>query len=379
MYSHQQQGKGLFSFLAGCVAAVVAIAGILLTLNMSSSRDFKQPELTNRTQIPEGTQTLTPLGVSAPTFDARQASGGEGEIINVAENTTNKITPNSRAEYGNATPIDAISVQEQDIPVQTSNQNVVQNTMPKPQPPATDVPDDPILGNAVAAATTTTRVNEVKRETAQKVQPEKRETRRETRRRQREEDLADNQAKPTAEQILNAGNLEKAQEVARREAREKRRQQRREEAAKRREAQRQLAATENSKQEPVQAANKRTTDANKPANNERRASNKTETANNARKTTTQPENTVPVAKNETKTRTNQRASIQAGAYNKRDMADAQRAKLALMGVQTDVVEAKTPRGNTIYRVQTRVMDGKRAEQVRQKLNENGVSTFTHKQ
>ncbi|ULJ65396.1 SPOR domain-containing protein [Wielerella bovis] len=370
MYSHQQQGKGLFSFLAGCVAAVVAIAGILLTLNMSSSRDFKQPELTNRTQIPEGTQTLTPLGVSAPTFDARQASGGEGEIINVAENvaenTTNKITPNSRAEYGNATPIDAISVHEQDTPVQASNRNVAQNTTPQP-PVTTEVPDDPILGNAVAAATTATRVNEVKRE-----------TRRETRRRQREEDLADNQAKPTAEQILNAGNLEKAQEVARREAREKRRQQRREEAAKRREAQ-QLAATANSKQEPVQAANKRTTDANKPANNERRAANKTETANNTRKTTTQPENTVPVAKNETKTRTNQRASIQAGAYNKRDMADAQRAKLALMGVQTDVVEAKTPRGNTIYRVQTRVMDGKRAEQVRQKLNENGVSTFTHKQ
>ncbi|ULJ69987.1 SPOR domain-containing protein [Wielerella bovis] len=377
MYSHQQQGKGLFSFLAGCVAAVVAIAGILLTLNMSSSRDFKQPELTNRTQIPEGTQTLTPLGISAPTFDARQASGGEGEIINVAENTTNKITPNSRAEYGNATPIDAISVHEQDTPVQASNRNVAQNTTPQP-PVTTEVPDDPILGNAVAAATTTTRVNEVKRETAQKAQPAKRETRQETRRRQREEDLADNQAKPTAEQILNAGNLEKAQEVARREAREKRRQQRREEAAKRREAQ-QLTATENSKQEPVQAANKRTTDANKPANNERRAATKTETTNNARKTTTQPENTAEIAKNETKTRTNQRASIQAGAYNKRDMADAQRAKLALMGVQTDVVEAKTPRGNTIYRVQTRVMDGKRAEQVRQKLNENGVSTFTHKQ
>ena len=338
MNKYKQQGKGLFSFLAGCVAAVVAIAGVLLTLNMSSSRDFKQPELNNRATMSSEPQVLTPLGTSAPNFDTTQASGGESsaqlaETEPLMENAT--LTNNNHLSTANQ----AVSSESEALATPP-----VAKTRPEPQTESqqiANVQDDPVLGDAVntpvVAATKVVPHSTKTRETAK--QPEKRETRREARRRQQEEDLADNQAKPTAEQILNSGNIEKAREAARREAREKRAQQRAAEAAKR-QSEQALAKVNTSE--------------------------------------TQPEKVAPQASNKTAT-TQGKVSLQAGAYNKREMADMQRARLAQLGVRTEVVEAKTPQGKTVYRVQTQTLDGKRADQVRQKLNENGVNTFTHKQ
>ena len=43
MHAKHQQGKGLFSFMAGSIAALIAIAGVLFTLNNNKARDFKDP------------------------------------------------------------------------------------------------------------------------------------------------------------------------------------------------------------------------------------------------------------------------------------------------------------------------------------------------
>ncbi|RKW31860.1 MAG: cell division protein FtsN, partial [Kingella sp. (in: b-proteobacteria)] len=73
-----------------------------------------------------------------------------------------------------------------------------------------------------------------------------------------------------------------------------------------------------------------------------------------------------------------RTTVQAGAYNSRQAAEAQRAKLALMGVNTQVVEVQS-NGKTLYRVQTRSMDSKHANQVRETLQQNGVNSIPRKQ
>ena len=70
--------------------------------------------------------------------------------------------------------------------------------------------------------------------------------------------------------------------------------------------------------------------------------------------------------------------MQAGAYANRQAAEAQRAKLALMGVTTQIVQVES-NGKTIYRVQTRSMDSQRANQVRETLQQNGVNSIPRKQ
>ena len=70
--------------------------------------------------------------------------------------------------------------------------------------------------------------------------------------------------------------------------------------------------------------------------------------------------------------------MQAGAYNSRQAAEAQRAKLALMGVNTQIVEVQS-NGKTLYRVQTRGMDSNRANQVRETLQQNGINSIPRKQ
>ncbi|MDK4681065.1 SPOR domain-containing protein [Kingella negevensis] len=78
------------------------------------------------------------------------------------------------------------------------------------------------------------------------------------------------------------------------------------------------------------------------------------------------------------TNKNAQVSIQAGAYHKREMAEAQSAKLAEMGVKTKIVSAQNGK-RTIYRVQTDTLKGKNADKTLQKLHENGVKTYTHQQ
>ena len=160
-------------------------------------------------------------------------------------------------------------------------------------------------------------------------------------RRRQQEDIADRNAKPTAEQILNSGSIEKAREVARQEAQAKRAKQRAAEAAQANKADRAPAQARESKSDQPAAAQ------NKTGN--KSAGNKTD-----------------------------RTTVQAGAYNTRQAAEAQRAKLALMGVNTQVVEVQS-NGKTLYRVQTRSMDSKHANQVRETLQQNGVNSIPRKQ
>ena len=66
--------------------------------------------------------------------------------------------------------------------------------------------------------------------------------------------------------------------------------------------------------------------------------------------------------------------FQAGSFASARAADAQRARLAMMGVQTKVSEAKID-GKSVYRVHTAPMSGDRAGSTRNTLNKNGVNVY----
>ena len=66
--------------------------------------------------------------------------------------------------------------------------------------------------------------------------------------------------------------------------------------------------------------------------------------------------------------------VQAGAYGDRDAAESQRAKLAMMGVNANIVAAEV-KGQTMYRVQTAPSNKEAATETRKTLQQNGVESF----
>ncbi len=67
--------------------------------------------------------------------------------------------------------------------------------------------------------------------------------------------------------------------------------------------------------------------------------------------------------------------LQVGSYGNKQTADAQRAKLAMMGVSARVVEGQVE-GKSVYRVQTGELSRDAAASVRKKLQQNGVQSLT---
>ena len=67
--------------------------------------------------------------------------------------------------------------------------------------------------------------------------------------------------------------------------------------------------------------------------------------------------------------------LQRGSFGDQQSADAQRAKLAMMGVSSSVVQA-TVNGKTVYRVQSGRLSRAEAERTRQTLKQNGVDSLT---
>lgn len=328
MHAKYQQGKGLFSFMAGSIAALIAIAGVLFTLNHNKERDFKTPAASRQQPAASSqTEVLLPGNVPAsaakPTDNTRTTPALEDSEPIVAS-APRARPPKPREETEPAL------IDEQP----NANKDKSKKTETARRPP--DMMDDPVLGDSTETdilRDTKPRKPETKPADGKtdNRQPEKAKLSEAEKRRRQQEDLADRNAKPTAEQILNSGSIEKAREVARQEAQAKRAQQRAAEEAQ---------ARESKSDQPAAAQNK---------TGNKSAGNKTD-----------------------------RTTVQAGAYNTRQAAEAQRAKLALMGVNTQVVEVQS-NGKTLYRVQTRSMDSKHANQVRETLQQNGVNSIPRKQ
>ena len=338
MHAKHQQGKGLFSFMAGSIAALIAIAGVLFTLNNNKARDFKDPATSRQQPAAASSQTEVllpgnvPASAAKPTDNTRTTPALEDNEPLVAS-APRARPPKPREETEPAL------IDEQP----NANKDKSKKTETARRPP--DMMDDPVLGDSTETETprdTKPRKPETKPadSKADNRQPEKAKLSEAEKRRRQQEDLADRNAKPTAEQILNSGSIEKAREVARQEAQAKRAKQRAAEDAK-------AKTGDNKTSENRQPEKTKESQAEKSTN--KAADSKTG-----------------------------KTTVQAGAYANRQAAEAQRAKLALMGVTTQIVQVES-NGKTIYRVQTRSMDSQRANQVRETLQQNGVNSIPRKQ
>ena len=327
MYLKKQQGKGLFNFMAGSIVALGAIAAVLFTLDKNSARDFKQPQLAEHNK-PAAPEVLSPHA---------GASSGPASTIEpaVSDEKQPALRQAPSAGHNETVKTDTLAVQAasesiaKPVPPVKTRTETVQN---KPKPAAQD-------GEGVNKNKNT--------------------------------DVAADDVQPTAEQILNSGNLEKAREVAQREARERRARQ----AAVAREKAAQAATSANkhaAEEKPVSTAKpapaEKTAVAEKPATAPK-------TAPVSNKNTAAAESKPAAAENAS---ASGKASVQAGAYNNRQAADEQRAKLAAMGVQTKVVTVQS-NGKTVYRVQTNQMNSTQANQIKQRLQSKGVDSITRNQ
>lgn len=326
MYLKKQQGKGLFNFMAGSIVALGAIAAVLFTLDKNSARDFKQPQLAEHNK-PAAPEVLSPHA---------GASAGSAPTIEPAVSAEKQPALRQAPSAGHNE-----TVKTDTLAVQAASESIAKPVPPvKPRTETVQNKPKPAAQDGEGAKTTNT-------------------------------DVAAEDVQPTAEQILNSGNLEKAREVAQREARERRARQ----AAAAREKAAQAAASANkhaAEEKPVSAAKpapvEKTAAAEKPA-----TAPKAAPASN--KNTAAAESKPAAAENAS---ASGKASVQAGAYNNRQAADEQRAKLAAMGVQTKVVTVQS-NGKTVYRVQTNQMNSSQANQIKQRLQSKGVDSITRNQ
>ena len=327
MYLKKQQGKGLFNFMAGSIVALGAIAAVLFTLDKNSARDFKQPQLAEHNK-PAAPEVLSPHA---------GASSGPAPTIEPAVSDEKQPALRQAPSAGHNE-----TVKTDTLTVQAASESIA-----KPVPPVKPRTET-VQNKPKSAAQDGEGVNK-----------------------NTNADVAADDVQPTAEQILNSGNLEKAREVAQREARERRARQ----AAAAREKAAQAANSANkhtAEEQPVSTAKpasaEKTTAAEKPA-----TAPKTAPASN--KNTAAAESKPAAAENAS---ASGKASVQAGAYNNRQAADEQRAKLAAMGVQTKVVTVQS-NGKTVYRVQTNQMNSTQANQIKQRLQSKGVDSITRNQ
>lgn len=129
------------------------------------------------------------------------------------------------------------------------------------------------------------------------------------------------EAKPTPEQILESGNVERAREQARRQRRE--------------------AEAKAAREAEAKAA-------------EQRAQRNAEAHSGG----------------------NGRYIVQMGSYNNPEAADTQRAKLAMLGVNARVASSKRSDGQTVYRIQSGRLSRAEAQALSDKLRGNGIDTLT---
>lgn len=275
MNAKQQYGQGLSGFMMGLLLATVIIGAVVYWLNRGSSNDFKEPTVQKELPVPE---ILTPKQEPASSVPAPTETPASPEVLPEDIEMT-ASSPASEAKPTVAQPTTPVVVPHVSTPPKA------QFNEPKPS-----TPKPPVVAKTQPKAETPKA--EPKPKTAK----------------------APKEEKPSPEQILESGNVEKAREQARREAIAKEQERKKAEAA---------------------------------------------LSGKADKSSRQGES---------------KTVVQAGAYGNRDAAESQRAKLAMMGVNANIVQAEV-KGQTMYRVQTAPSSKESAAETRKTLQQNGVDSF----
>ncbi len=287
----KQYGQGIGGFIFGLLLATAIIGGILYFLN-NTKAEYK--EIPQSQELPKP-EILVPSSAGSAVASAVSDDSASVEFVDADELAASDIDDASK-------PIQSGAVTSPTQPVTKEVQAEQQRLAEEKQ-----------------------RVKQA-RQKQEAIQKE-REAEAQKKAQLKKEQAAEQQkktesAKPTPEQILNHGNLEKAQKEATESAKTKK------ETSKKETSKKETSKKETSKKE---AAEKQTASS--------------------------------------------RSIVQMGSYNNEKAADTQRAKLAMIGVSANVVEA-TANGQTVYRVQSARLSADAAEDMRKTLQQNGVNSFT---
>ena len=282
----KQYGQGIGGFIFGLLLATAIIGGILYFLN-NTKAEYK--EIPQSQELPKP-EILVPSSAGSAVASAVSDDSASVEFVDADELAASDIDDASK-------PIQSGAVTSPTQPVTKEVQAEQQRLAEEKQ-----------------------RVKQARKK--QEAIQKEREAEAQKKAQLKKEQAAEQQkktesAKPTPEQILNHGNLEKAQKEATESAKTKKETSKKETSKK-----------ETSKKE---AAEKQTASS--------------------------------------------RSIVQMGSYNNEKAADTQRAKLAMIGVSANVVEA-TANGQTVYRVQSARLSADAAEDMRKTLQQNGVNSFT---
>lgn len=223
--------KGLVGFLSGLVLATLIIIAVLLMINSNSKRDFKnttEPVLTNNT--PKTTETLVPNGQgTAVQLPLPQADISASQVVaraNVVDEAAEKAasaagqtTQKPTVLAGNQLPEANAKTRFNDVNFddeQKNNANKTTTTESATVEPA----DEPAVEETPVVVTKPTRPAKQPEQVATKPKPQPKPQPKPEPKPKRETPATTKKAdpKPTPEQILESGNIEKAREVAKREA-----------------------------------------------------------------------------------------------------------------------------------------------------------------
>lgn len=315
MYPDTQRGKGLLSFMIGSIVSLITVAGVLFVINNNKQHDFKQPagQRSDKAARPEvlkpealkpeqarGESAFRPETPAQP--ESRQPEKGFDEaILDDRPKKTRTAAEDEEIRDKRRQPEKAERDELSEEQAEREREQERERRREREKEKAER--------EAAAKADRAEQERKAKADKAEKA----------------EQRFDPSTVKPSADQILESGSIEKARETAIREARRKFE---REQAAKR-ESQAKTAKAE--------------------AKSDAKA--KTEAG--------QPEKSA-------------RSRLRLGSYSSRQAADDQRARAAFLGVRTGVVEAEV-KGRRVYRVETGALDSKEAERTRKLLQGNGIA------
>ena len=301
MYPDTQRGKGLLSFMIGSIVSLITVAGVLFVINNNKQHDFKQPagQRSDKAARPEvlkpealkpeqarGESAFRPETPAQP--ESRQPEKGFDEaILDDRPKKTRTAAEDEEIRDKRRQPEKAERDELSEEQAEREREQERERRREREKEKAER--------EAAAKADRAEQERKAKADKAEKA----------------EQRFDPSTVKPSADQILESGSIEKARETAKRESQAK--------------------------------------TAKAEAKSDAKA--KTEAG--------QPEKSA-------------RSRLRLGSYSSRQAADDQRARAAFLGVRTGVVEAEV-KGRRVYRVETGALDSKEAERTRKLLQGNGIA------
>ena len=287
MKKSTQYGKGLAGFFFGLILATGIIAGILFFLNQGNQNVFKELTQPKQSEEPEILKTQD-KAEKRPATDTSSTQADEEKAKAEKEAAEKEAKAKEAAEKAAKEAEEKAQAEKE---AQEKAEQAEREAKEKAEKAAADKAEREAKEKAAKA--------EAEKEAAKKKLAEKKAA--ETKK----------QNKPTPEQILNSGSIEKARKAA-------------------------------------------------------NASAAKESSNSVSKQS--------VEKAETAANSGKKAFLQLGSYADRSSADSQRAKLAILGVSSKVVESQNG-DKTIYRVQSNTMPQEAAVKLQKNLQGHNINSL----